>query len=81
MARIHSYVVRYDSGFAPNPFTATARSRPASRRFAAVRLLATGWWVAAATIEPCGAAGIWCTRCGSRTRSRSTSMVQIRGSA
>ncbi|MFC3933885.1 MULTISPECIES: hypothetical protein [Acidovorax] len=20
MARIHSYVVRYDSGFAPNPF-------------------------------------------------------------
>jgi len=43
MARIHSYVVRYDSGFAPNPFygyCTLATCKPSIRRSAAV-----GDWV------------------------------------
>lgn len=43
MARIHSYVVRYDSGFAPNPFygyCTLATCKPSIRKSAAI-----GHWV------------------------------------
>jgi hypothetical protein len=62
MARIYSYVVRYDSGFAPNPFygyCTLATCKPDIRRGAEV-----GDLVAAATTVTSGAAAISFMPCG-----------------
>lgn len=62
MTRIYSYVVRYDSGFAPNPFygyCTLATCKPDIRRAAEVG----DWLVAPATTAALGAAGISLTPC------------------